>query len=69
MVTPVDGSELAREEVGRKTPSKIPSSTPISVSFWARADLCLRLGRAAEAGASYERALALTQQEPGAAFP
>jgi RNA polymerase sigma-70 factor, ECF subfamily len=30
----------------------------------ARADLCRRLGRAAEARASYEKALALTQQEP-----
>ncbi|HEY2590494.1 MAG TPA: hypothetical protein VGI35_02790, partial [Steroidobacteraceae bacterium] len=30
----------------------------------ARADLCRRLGRAAEARAAYERALALTVQEP-----
>jgi len=30
----------------------------------ARADLCCRLGRTAEARSSYERALALTQQEP-----
>jgi len=30
----------------------------------ARADLCRRLGRIAEARASYERALSLTQQEP-----
>src|SRR5438128_1234032 len=30
----------------------------------ARADLCRRLGRAAEARASYEQALSLTQQEP-----
>ncbi len=29
----------------------------------ARADLCRRLGRVAEAQASYERALALTQQD------
>jgi RNA polymerase sigma-70 factor (ECF subfamily) len=29
----------------------------------ARADLCRRLGRAADAGVSYERAIALTQQE------
>jgi RNA polymerase sigma-70 factor (ECF subfamily) len=34
----------------------------------ARADLCRRLGRAAEARASYERALALTQQEPERRF-
>src|SRR5262249_47467886 len=30
----------------------------------ARADLCRRLGRTAEARASYERALGLTQQDP-----
>jgi RNA polymerase sigma-70 factor (ECF subfamily) len=34
----------------------------------ARADLCRRLGRAAEARVSYERALALTQQEPERRF-
>ncbi|MGC3974786.1 MAG: RNA polymerase sigma factor [Nitrospira sp.] len=34
----------------------------------ARADLCRRLGQQAEAKASYERALALTQQEPERRF-
>ncbi|HET7088128.1 MAG TPA: RNA polymerase sigma factor [Anaerolineae bacterium] len=34
----------------------------------ARADLCRRLGRTAEARASYQRALALTQQEPERRF-
>jgi RNA polymerase sigma-70 factor, ECF subfamily len=34
----------------------------------ARADLCRRLGRNAEARASYEKALALTQQEPERQF-
>ncbi|HSQ61545.1 MAG TPA: RNA polymerase sigma factor [Acidobacteriota bacterium] len=34
----------------------------------ARADLCRRLGRAEEAGAAYERALALTHQEPERRF-
>lgn len=34
----------------------------------ARADLCRRLGRIAEARASYEKALALTQQEPERQF-
>jgi len=34
----------------------------------ARADLCRRLGRTAEARASYERALALTKQEPDRRF-
>src|SRR5688572_6532787 len=34
----------------------------------ARADLCRRLGKTAEASAAYERALALTQQEPQRRF-
>jgi RNA polymerase sigma-70 factor (ECF subfamily) len=34
----------------------------------ARADLCRRLGRTAEAQASYERALGLTKQEPEQRF-
>jgi len=34
----------------------------------ARADLCRRLGRSAEARASYERALSLTEQEPERRF-
>jgi len=34
----------------------------------ARADLCRRLGRVAEARAAYERALALTEQEPERQF-
>ncbi len=34
----------------------------------ARADMCRRLGRTAEARASYEKALALTQQEPERLF-
>jgi len=34
----------------------------------ARADLCRRLGRMAEARASYERALVLTRQEPERRF-
>jgi RNA polymerase sigma-70 factor (ECF subfamily) len=34
----------------------------------ARADLCRRLGRSAEARAAYEKALALTQQEPERQF-
>jgi len=34
----------------------------------ARADLCRRLGRTADARASYERALALTRQEPERRF-
>jgi RNA polymerase sigma-70 factor (ECF subfamily) len=34
----------------------------------ARADLCRRMGQTAEARASYERALSLTQQEPEQRF-
>jgi RNA polymerase sigma-70 factor (ECF subfamily) len=34
----------------------------------ARADLCRRLGRTADARASYQRALALTRQEPERRF-
>jgi RNA polymerase sigma-70 factor (ECF subfamily) len=34
----------------------------------ARAELCRRLGRTAEARAAYERALALTRQEPQRRF-
>jgi RNA polymerase sigma-70 factor (ECF subfamily) len=34
----------------------------------ARADLCRRLGRIAEARASYKRALSLTRQEPERRF-
>ena len=34
----------------------------------ARADLCRRLGRVEEARAAYERALALTKQEPERRF-
>jgi RNA polymerase sigma-70 factor (ECF subfamily) len=34
----------------------------------ARADLCRRLGRTADARAAYERALALTRQEPERRF-
>jgi RNA polymerase sigma-70 factor (ECF subfamily) len=34
----------------------------------ARADLCRRLGRSAEARASYERALGLARQEPERRF-
>lgn len=34
----------------------------------ARADLCRRLGKAADARASYERALSLTRQEPERRF-
>jgi RNA polymerase sigma-70 factor (ECF subfamily) len=38
------------------------------LAYSARADLCRRLGRTAEARSSYEKALALTQQEPERQF-
>lgn len=38
------------------------------LAYAARADICRRLGRLAEARASYERALSLTQQEPERRF-
>jgi RNA polymerase sigma-70 factor (ECF subfamily) len=38
------------------------------VAHAARADLCRRLGRTAEARVSYQRALSLTQQEPERRF-
>jgi RNA polymerase sigma-70 factor, ECF subfamily len=42
--------------------------TEYHLAHAARADLCRRLGRMTEARASYERALALTQQEPERRF-
>ncbi|RPJ60700.1 MAG: RNA polymerase subunit sigma-24, partial [Acidobacteria bacterium] len=38
------------------------------LAYAARADLCRRLGRTAEARAAYERALELTRQEPERRF-
>ncbi len=40
----------------------------MAVAHWARAELCRRLGKTAQARASYERALALTRQEPERRF-
>jgi len=42
--------------------------TDYALAHAARADLCRRLGRTADARASYERALALTRQEPQRRF-
>jgi RNA polymerase sigma-70 factor (ECF subfamily) len=42
--------------------------TDYHLAHAARADLCRRLGKTAEARASYERALTLTQQEPERRF-
>ena len=42
--------------------------TDYHLAHSARADLCRRLGRTAEARSSYEKALALTQQEPERRF-
>jgi RNA polymerase sigma-70 factor (ECF subfamily) len=38
------------------------------LAYAARADLCRRLGRTSEVRSSYERALALAQQEPERRF-
>jgi RNA polymerase sigma-70 factor, ECF subfamily len=38
------------------------------LAYSARADMCRGLGRIAEARSSYEKALALTQQEPERKF-
>src|SRR5258705_13198570 len=42
--------------------------TDYHLAHAARADLCRRLGRTADAKASYERAIALTQQAPESQF-
>jgi RNA polymerase sigma-70 factor (ECF subfamily) len=42
--------------------------TDYRLAHAARADLCRRLGRTAEARSSYQRALALTRQEPERRF-
>ena len=44
------------------------SLTDYHLAHAARADLCRRLGMKTEARASYERALALTKQEPERRF-
>jgi RNA polymerase sigma-70 factor (ECF subfamily) len=42
--------------------------TDYRLAHAARADMCRRLGRRAEARAAYERALGLTRQEPERRF-
>ena len=42
--------------------------TEYRLAHAARAELCRRLGRTADARAAYERALALTRQEPERRF-
>jgi len=56
------GSRAGRRHSGSRRAGRLPSR-PL-----ARADLCRRLGRMAEARAAYERALALTRQEPERRF-
>ncbi|HET9305307.1 MAG TPA: RNA polymerase sigma factor [Candidatus Sulfotelmatobacter sp.] len=53
---------LARDQLGREHLSHY------HLAHSARADLCRRLGRIPEARASYEKALALAQQEPDRRF-
>ena len=59
---PSAGLALIDEILGRGDLEDYP------VAHAARADLCRRLGRVAEARASYERALELTRQEPQRRF-
>lgn len=53
---------LSRDQLGREHLSHY------HLAHSARADLCRRVGRIAEARASYEKALALAQQEPDGRF-
>jgi predicted RNA polymerase sigma factor len=60
---------LSTEEVARAflaAPSTLQAA--IAAVHAARADLCRRLGRTAEARASYERGLALARQDPERRF-
>jgi RNA polymerase sigma-70 factor (ECF subfamily) len=59
---PAAGLALVDELLGRG------DLTDYRLAHAARADLCRRLGRRSEARASYERALALTRQEPERRF-
>jgi RNA polymerase sigma-70 factor (ECF subfamily) len=59
---PAEGLRLVDEVLARERLSNY------HLAHSARADLCRRLGRIAEARASYEKALALAQQEPERRF-
>ena len=60
--TPVAGLALVDAILGRG------DLTDYHLAHSARADLCRRAGRTADARASYERALALARQEPERRF-
>jgi RNA polymerase sigma-70 factor (ECF subfamily) len=61
-----DGAEAGLKLIDRLLASgELPN---YQLAHAARADLCRRLGRRAEARESYERALALARQEPERRF-
>ena len=57
-----------RPGADRRHPGREASCADYRLAHAARADLCRRLGQDADARASYERALALTRQEPERRF-
>ena len=57
-----------RARADRCASSRAASWRDYHLAHSARAELCRRLGETAEARASYERALALTRQEPERRF-
>lgn len=61
-----DGPEAALSQIDAVL--EHPDLANYYLAHSARADMCRRLGRTAEAKSSYERALALTQQEPERLF-
>jgi RNA polymerase sigma-70 factor, ECF subfamily len=66
-----DGPEVGLAQIDavlESTSGKAGELANYYLAHSARADMCRRLGRTAEARASYEKALALTQQEPERQF-
>jgi RNA polymerase sigma-70 factor, ECF subfamily len=66
-----DGPEAGLAQIDavlEPSPGKQGELANYYLAHSARADMCRRLGRTAEARASYEKALALTQQEPERQF-
>ncbi len=66
-----DGPEAGLAQIDavlEPSPGKQGELANYYLAYSARADMCRRLGRTAEARASYEKALALTQQEPERQF-
>ncbi len=61
---PASPGEVFDGWLNPKIPSNPWDKLRLNPKVEARADLCRRLGRTSEARASYERAIALTCQEP-----